>query len=874
MIKAEWLYLWRHKLMLIVLIVIGFIPSIYAVTFLKSMWDPYGKLQDLPVAVVNHDRATTYQGTHLAAGKQLSKKLVKSNDMAFKLMGAKAADQGLKNGKYYMVITIPSDFSKNATTLMQSRPKKMVLHYTTSAGHNYTASKMTATAAKTVAQQVANQVTQTYAKTMFASIKTLSTGVTKAGKNNQKLATGSHTAVTADQKMTTGLNQLATSSLTLADGSQQLSTGLNRYLTGVDQALSGSQQLNRGVQTYTAGVQQANTAAQKLATGAQTVQSGTQRYVTGVDAANTGAQQLSQNLATLNQKTTTLSGGTQSLATGSQQLAQGLQQLSAGSGKLTTSLAQLQTAGVMSTQTTTIPQLLTQLGQSLSKNDSSAQIAAIQAAMAQVKTAVTANQNRNDLVTKVAATADAQHLDADQKTAILATVTANQDDDRSTAITTALQQLDQAVTALPTSQDNHATQQLQTLKQALTSNEATQQALVAKLATVSQGSQDLTAQLQQATQGFQKLNQGVQLLATQTPQLTTGVQKLATGATGLANGTAQLSGGSSSLLQGTSQLVSGNQQLAGGTQKLSQNGTALTQGTASLTSGLTTLAQQGMALTNGASQLFAGTTQLTTGTTKLADGGQQLATGLTQVQAGNQQLATKLTAAGQKSKVKPTQLTYNQLAKPTTTASHDTDDARNNGTGMAPYMMSVSLFVGALAFNMMFDMYTPRKYPKNGFRWWTGKVSILGAFACGEAVLIESLLILIDGLAPLHPWATFGMLLSIAVAFMSIVYWLNLVFGKVGAFFSMILLVLQLGGSAGTYPIQLSNHFFQTIHPWLPMSYAVSGLRNTLMVGNTAWPQLAVLIGVALAFSVFSMGFYARRHGRIKAIDFDSDTTD
>jgi len=128
---------------------------------------------------------------------------------------------------------------------------------------------------------------------------------------------------------------------------------------------------------------------------------------------------------------------------------------------------------------------------------------------------------------------------------------------------------------------------------------------------------------------------------------------------------------------------------------------------------------------------------------------------------------------------------------------------------------------------------------------------------------------LIDGLAPIHPWATFGVLVSIAVAFMSIVYWLNLVFGKVGAFFSMILLVLQLGGSAGTYPIQLSNHFFQTIHPWLPMSYAVSGLRNTLMVGNSAWPQIGILMGIGVLFSIFSMLFYGRRHGRVKAIDFE-----
>ncbi|MGC4431925.1 YhgE/Pip domain-containing protein, partial [Streptococcus suis] len=46
---------------------------------------------------------------------------------------------------------------------------------------------------------------------------------------------------------------------------------------------------------------------------------------------------------------------------------------------------------------------------------------------------------------------------------------------------------------------------------------------------------------------------------------------------------------------------------------------------------------------------------------------------------------------------------------------------------------------------------------------------------------------------------------------------------RYGSFISMIILLLQLGASAGTYPIQLSNKFFETVQPYLPMSYAVSG---------------------------------------------------
>ena len=55
---------------------------------------------------------------------------------------AYATSQGLKDGSYYMIITIPENFSSNATTLMDKHPKKMELRYTTNPGTNYIASKM------------------------------------------------------------------------------------------------------------------------------------------------------------------------------------------------------------------------------------------------------------------------------------------------------------------------------------------------------------------------------------------------------------------------------------------------------------------------------------------------------------------------------------------------------------------------------------------------------------------------------------------------------------------------------------------------------------------------------------------------------------
>ena len=59
MIKNEWKSLWHNKFMLIVVVAIIAIPLIYAGLFLKSMWDPYGSVENLPVAVVNNDKSVT-----------------------------------------------------------------------------------------------------------------------------------------------------------------------------------------------------------------------------------------------------------------------------------------------------------------------------------------------------------------------------------------------------------------------------------------------------------------------------------------------------------------------------------------------------------------------------------------------------------------------------------------------------------------------------------------------------------------------------------------------------------------------------------------------------------------------------------------------
>ena len=93
MIKQEWKNILKNHWIQIVLVALILIPSIYTVVFLGSMWDPYGNSGDLPVAVVNRDKAVEYNDKKLDVGDQLVKKLKDNDSLDFHFVNSKEAKE-------------------------------------------------------------------------------------------------------------------------------------------------------------------------------------------------------------------------------------------------------------------------------------------------------------------------------------------------------------------------------------------------------------------------------------------------------------------------------------------------------------------------------------------------------------------------------------------------------------------------------------------------------------------------------------------------------------------------------------------------------------------------------------------------------------
>ncbi|MGQ0439322.1 YhgE/Pip domain-containing protein, partial [Bacillus sp. B-TM1] len=105
LIFKDWKAMWHHKHGRIALIFLLIVPLIYSGFFLAGYWDPYGRLDKLPVAIVNLDKGAAMDEKTIRAGDDFVKNLKENKELAFHFVSEKNADEGLKEDKYYMLLS-------------------------------------------------------------------------------------------------------------------------------------------------------------------------------------------------------------------------------------------------------------------------------------------------------------------------------------------------------------------------------------------------------------------------------------------------------------------------------------------------------------------------------------------------------------------------------------------------------------------------------------------------------------------------------------------------------------------------------------------------------------------------------------------------
>jgi len=788
----EWKAILKKPTFIIVMLGVSLIPALYNVIFLSSMWDPYGKVSDLPVAVVNQDKAVTTNGKTLSIGEDVVSSLKENKNLDFHFVGKEDAQNGLEKGDYYMVVTLPSDLSERAASVLTNNPQQMKIDYQTSSGHSFIAGKMSDSAMASLKQTVAQNVTDTYTSAIFKNMGDLKTGLVKASDGAQQLASGSQQLGSGSQTIANNLRTLNQATSKLSSGAAQFNTGLQTYTGSVAQVSSGLGSLSNGINTYANGVSTVAAGANQLSGRSADLLGGVQQLTQsgdGVQALSIGVTNLNTGLATLKSSVdTTLANNQQNVS----DLANGLTQLNAS----------IQAAA----------------------SDSAVSTDSIEASLTSIAASAQAIINNNQdakaaALASVQATSSYQGLSSEAKAEIDAAVGASQAGSDQSA-QTILSEIDTMRASLETIKGASQTK-LSQLESA--SNQVLPQAasmingLYNGLSTVSTGLGSASGGANQLVAGVDTLNE----------KLTTGATQLEQGVTSYTNAVGRLS-------EGTSALASKNSDLLANTTKLANGAAQLTDKSPELTSSFEKLAD--------------GTNQLASGTEKLADGSSALTDNLSKLTVGTSDLSNGLSDAGDKlSTVSTKEDNAKTLADPLTLSKTDENKVEKNGIGMAPYMISVALFVAAISTNIIFSTLPSGQEPKTRRDWLKARIEVNGVISVVAGVLVYGAVHLI-GLSANHEWATLGLIVLASMTFMALVTALVTWDSKLGAFASLILLLLQLASSAGTYPLELTSKIFQVINPWLPMSYSVSGLRQTISMNGQIGSQVLFLAFVLVLF--------------------------
>lgn len=285
--------------------------------------------------------------------------------------------------------------------------------------------------------------------------------------------------------------------------------------------------------------------------------------------------------------------------------------------------------------------------------------------------------------------------------------------------------------------------------------------------------------------------------------------------------------------------------------------TQLQTGGLQLVSGLAQLQDNSSTLTSGSGQLADGAQQLASGSGQLSDGSNTLTKGLGTLNTGAKSLSSALTDADKTlSATNSTDENAKKVAAPLKTKHTDHDNVPVNGAGMTPYMINVALFIGALATNVVIGVGFSGDKWKNGREFMLAKIGTNGVVAVLQAIIVCGAVALL-GLNPNYWGETFLVVLLISLAYMAINTFFLTALGKVGEFLMIIVLVLQLATSAGTYPLQLAPKIFQVISPWLPMTYGLKMLRETIGLNGAILPY-ALLFAVLILVFTFMLSFFKK----------------
>lgn len=319
------------------------VPAAYATIYLSSTWDPYSKVSQLPVAVVNLDQPVEYRQRRVEVGAAMLAGLEAKHAFTSRPVASEAeARQLVEDGTVAFALIIPEGVSRSAMEASSTAPARLRVIF--SEGNNF----MSATVARRFADELARNANEALNTQRWAEV--LHTVDTSRG-SVERLRDGVSRVREGAGRLDDGLAQAREGATRLARGSERAKDGAAQLDDGAHRVAEATQQLTDGVVKLGGGVRQlrdampADEKLAKLNDGARQVADGQQKLTAGLEKLAAGTTKLKDGTKDLPFVGAKIAAGAGQLEAGAQQARDGSEQLARGGAQVADGVTAL-TAGV------------------------------------------------------------------------------------------------------------------------------------------------------------------------------------------------------------------------------------------------------------------------------------------------------------------------------------------------------------------------------------------------------------------------------------------------------------------------------------------------------------------------------------------------
>lgn len=233
----------RGKLPRAALVAILLLPLLYGALYLWSFWDPYSRLDRIPVALVNEDKGATADGKKINAGDDIAKGLLDSKVFQWHEVSDAEARKGVEDGTYYLSLTMPSDLSTRIASSSGDAPETGALRVRTNDANNYIVGQISRTVFSEVRTAASTKSSRTFLDKIFISFSDIHDATAEAAKGAGELKQGVDKAKKGSKSLADGLKDAKKGSGDLATGLRKLDKGAGDLETGSRQVANGTQAL-------------------------------------------------------------------------------------------------------------------------------------------------------------------------------------------------------------------------------------------------------------------------------------------------------------------------------------------------------------------------------------------------------------------------------------------------------------------------------------------------------------------------------------------------------------------------------------------------------------------------------------------------------